>query len=206
MHLTVLAASGATGRELVRQGIERGHTVTAIVRNPDTAHLRASPALTVVTGDVLDTASIERAVDPSTVVLSGLGLRKGDRGGTLLAGATSVIAAGPRRVIWLGAFGTGPSARAAGRLTTGLLRVVLRGEIPDKVAADAAVLAAGGTVFHAGPLSDKPLSPERRSVLVDDAPKRLFPASVGRATVAAAMIDEAENPRHPGAVVAPLAH
>ncbi len=50
MQLTILAASGATGRELTRQALERGHTVTAIARNPgritvpDSARLTRVPA------------------------------------------------------------------------------------------------------------------------------------------------------------------
>jgi hypothetical protein len=90
----------------------------------------------------------------------------------------------------------------AGALTRGLLRVALRAEIPDKVAADAAVLAAGGTVFHAGPLADRPAGPGARTVPLDRA-KRGFPARVSRATVAVLMLDEAEQGRHPGAVVVP---
>lgn len=35
MHLTILAASGATGLELTRQALDRGHTVTAIARDPE---------------------------------------------------------------------------------------------------------------------------------------------------------------------------
>jgi uncharacterized protein len=34
MQLTILAASGDTGRELTRQALDRGHTVIAIARTP----------------------------------------------------------------------------------------------------------------------------------------------------------------------------
>jgi hypothetical protein len=67
-----------------------------------------------------------------------------------------------------------------------------------------AVLRAGGTVFHAGPLSDGPVSPARRTVGLDAVPRRFFPAGVSRATVAAAMLDEAESAHFPGAVAIPL--
>ena len=65
------------------------------------------------------------------------------------------------------------------------------------------VLRAGGTVFHAGPLTNGPLSPDRRTVGLDAYPRRLFPASVSRATVAAAMLDEAEAPRYAGTIAVP---
>jgi len=100
---------------------------------------------------------------------------------------------------------------ASGAVRTASLRLAMRTalaavptEATDKVAADAAVLEAGGTVFHAGPLSSGPLSVARRTVGLGEAPRRLFPVRVSRATVAAAVLDEAEDPAYPGAVAVPL--
>ena len=117
-----------------------------------------------------------------------------------------MVGAQPHRVIWLGAFGTGPSAGAAGAVTRTVLKM-LGDELADKIAADAAVLAAGGTVFHAGPLSNGPVSATRRTVGLAEVPRRIFPRRVSRATVAAAMLDEAENPAFPaflGGIAVPL--
>jgi uncharacterized protein len=202
MKLTVLAATGGTGRELVRQALERGHTVTALARRPD--RVPDHERLTRVAVDARDPASITRAVDPGSAVVSGLGIADGDAPGALTAGARAVLAAGPRHVVWLGAVGTGASAAVAGRATRTLLGVLMRAELGDRVGADTMVLAAGGTVFHAGPLSDGPLSPTRRTVGLADVPHRFFPARVSRATVAAAMLDEAEAPRFAGATAVPL--
>jgi uncharacterized protein len=203
VELTILGASGATGRELTRQALERGHTVTAIARTPDRIAAPDSSRLIRVAADVRDPRSIAAALTGQKIVLSGLGNAGGDKPGVLTAGARAVVAAQPQQVIWLGAYGTGPSARAAGAATRTLLKM-LGAELADKVTADAAVLAAGGTVFHAGPLSAGPLSATRRTVGLDKTPKRIFPARVSRATVAAAMLDEAENPAYPGAVAIPL--
>lgn len=194
MHLTILAASGRTGFALTRQALERGHVVTAIARDPSRITLD-HPNLRKVAGDV----STSLSIDADSVVLSGLGT---DRAGVLLDGAKAVVAAGPRRIIWLGAYGTGASADAAGE-GAGVLWKVMGDRIPDKIAADDTVLAAGGTVFHAGVLSDEPGSPGR-TVGLDDAPPFDLTAKVSRETVAAAMLDEAENPRFPGAVALPL--
>jgi len=66
-------------------------------------------------------------------------------------------------------------------------------------------LVAGATVFHPGPLADGPVSPTRRTVALADFKRpALTPARVTRATVAAAMLDEAEKPQHPGEIVVPL--
>ncbi len=201
VEITVLGASGATGLELTRQALARGHEVVAIARTPERMSIPDSLLLSRVAADVRDPESIAAALKGREVVVSGLGIARGDKPGVLVAGATAL--AGVPRVVWLGAFGTGPSARAAGPLTRTLLRM-LGDQLADKVAADAMVLEAGGTVFHAGPLTNGPLSPSRRAVALGDAPKRLIPAGVSRATVAAAMLDEAENPSYAGGIVLPL--
>jgi putative NADH-flavin reductase len=168
-------------------------------RLPERAGLRA------VAADVRDPASIARALRAAEVILSGLGVAPGEAPGVLTAGADAAAAAAPSRIVWLGAFGTGQSAAAAGAATRLLLRAFLRRELPDKLAADAAVLAAGGTALHAGPLTDGPPSAARRRIAPADAPRRVFPARIARATVAAAMLDEAEDPAgHPGRTLVAL--
>lgn len=204
MNLTVLGASGGTGQELTRQALERGHAVTAIARDPARISVPDSERLTRVAADVRDPASMARALAGSTIVLSGLGVARGEKPGVLTLGARAVGAANPDRVIWIGAYGTGASAATAGAFTRVLLRTFLRAELDDKVNADTTVLKAGGTIFHSGPLSNGPLSPTRRTVTFEEVPRRIFPARLSRATVAAAMLDEAESRRHPGQIVVPL--
>ncbi len=203
MKLIILGASGATGLELTRQALERGHTVTAISRNPARIVLPDSDRLIRVSADVRDPQAIAKALAGSKVILSGLGVSEGEKAGVLTAGARAILEAHPDHIVWIGAFGTGASAQAAGFLTRTLL-AFMGDELGDKVTADTAILNAGGTVFHAGPMSGKPLSPTRRTVMLDNAPRRLFPAFVSHATVAALMLDEAENPRHACSIVIPL--
>jgi uncharacterized protein len=203
VQLTILAASGGTGRELTRQALERGHTVTAIARTPARIAVPDFGRLTRVQADVRDPGSINAALRESHVVLSGLGVADGDPPGTLTAGARAVTEAQPQRVIWLGAIGTGTSAQAGGLLVRSMFRA-MPAKLGDKVTADAMVLRADGTVFHAGPLTGGTLSPARRTVGLETYPRRLFPAKVSRATVAAAMLDEAESPRYAGTIAIPL--
>lgn len=201
MNLTVLAASGRTGLALTREALRRGHTVTAVARDPGRIAVADSPGLHKVAGDVEDPASIAAVVGAGSVVLSALGT---DRAGILLTGAKAVVAAGPRRIIWLGAYGTGRSADAAGA-AAGMLAKVLGDRLGDKIEADATVLAAGGTVFHAGLLTDGPESPGRRTAGLDAAPPLDLETPISRETVAAAMLDEAETPRFTGTLAVPLA-
>lgn len=74
MKMLILGATGGIGLELVNQAIERGHSVTAFVRTPE----RLKPyqgRITVIQGDVMNSAELERVVDGHDAVLSGFGPR-----------------------------------------------------------------------------------------------------------------------------------
>ncbi len=75
MKLLIVGATGGTGRELVRQALERGHHVTAFARNPSKLDLK-NERLTTARGDVLDFASVEAAVRGQDAVLCALGHKR----------------------------------------------------------------------------------------------------------------------------------
>lgn len=201
MELTILGASGATGRELVQQALVRGHRVLAVARDPAKIAGPDTALLQRIKADVCDPASLAAAIGPHSVVLSALGVT--DVPGVLNAGALALVALKPARILWMGAFGAGASAEAAGWVTRTLLSL-MGDRLNDKVAGDTHILDAGGVVFQAGPLSNGPASDTRRTVTLAQAPRQFFPSRVSRATVAAAMLDEAEQARFPGGIVIPL--
>ena len=102
MKLTIFAATGGIGRQLLGQAIAAGHDVTAVARNPQ--GLSPVPARAVA-ADLAsaDPAALQRAVTGADAVLSALGPRtRADAG--VAARGTEVIteamrAAGVRRVI-----------------------------------------------------------------------------------------------------------
>lgn len=107
MNILVFGASGRTGRELVKQGLAQGHTVTAFVRHPASFDI-VHPQLKVVQGDAADRVSVERAVRDQDVVLCALGganLLKRDQ--AVVVGVHNIIMAmeeaGIRRLIYLSA-------------------------------------------------------------------------------------------------------
>jgi putative NADH-flavin reductase len=74
MKLIVLGATGGTGVEIVSQALERGHSVTALVRSPERLK-KFSDRIGVICGDVLQEAELARAIRGHDAILSGFGPR-----------------------------------------------------------------------------------------------------------------------------------
>ncbi|WP_052867008.1 NAD(P)-dependent oxidoreductase [Streptomyces niger] len=70
--IALFGANGTIGSRVLDEALERGHEVTAVVRDP--AKLtRTHPRLTVTTGDVLDPASVAAAAEGQDVLVSAVG-------------------------------------------------------------------------------------------------------------------------------------
>ncbi|GEO94860.1 NAD(P)-dependent oxidoreductase [Kocuria turfanensis] len=69
MNVTVLGASGRTGRLLVQELLRRGHGVTALVRDPS----RAPEGARVVVGDSRNGEALRSALAGADAVVSALG-------------------------------------------------------------------------------------------------------------------------------------
>lgn len=74
MKILVLGATGGVGRKLFAEGLNRGHHITAFVRNASKVQ-QQSPNVKVVVGDVLDNAALERAVEGQDAVAYAIGVR-----------------------------------------------------------------------------------------------------------------------------------
>jgi putative NADH-flavin reductase len=74
VKLIVLGATGGTGLETVRRALEQGHSLTAFVRSPE----RLKPfrnRITIIQGDLLNSAELERVIQGHDAVVSAFGPR-----------------------------------------------------------------------------------------------------------------------------------
>lgn len=113
MRLLIIGATGGTGRELVAQALERGHDVTAFVRQPSRLKMEHE-RLRVVQGDVLDADSLRKAAAGQQAVLCALGHKRWLYPTRILSQGTANILsamqhAGVRRLVCETSLGIGDS-------------------------------------------------------------------------------------------------
>ncbi|WP_346016830.1 SDR family oxidoreductase [Chroococcidiopsis sp. CCMEE 29] len=112
MKLLIFGSTGSIGRQVVEQALEQGHTVTAFTRDPAKLDIKHAH-LKVAQGDVMDLASVEKAVQGQDAVVCVLG-SGGNRKGTIRSEGTRQIirameTAGIRRFICQTTLGAGDS-------------------------------------------------------------------------------------------------
>ncbi len=208
MRIAVLGATGLTGRQLTLQALTRGHQVVVLARDPAKLDARLRERADTAQVDIHEPDSLSGALEGRNVdaLVSGLGLRKGDPADTLVRGAEAVTAGGARHVVWLGALGSGASQRVTGPVIGPVIRLALRAELAAKVEADQHVALHGGTVVHAGLLTNREATDGYRLQTIAAAGRRWLMPSNPRADVAALMLDEAERPAFAGSTVVVAPH
>jgi putative NADH-flavin reductase len=201
MRILVFGATGPTGLEVVSQGLEHGHDVTAFVRDPGRLGPLA-PRVRVAVGDVTRAQSalaVDAAMQGRDAVVSALGVRAALRSGGLMASAMRAIvpameAHGVRRIVLVSAMGVGASGRDAPLVPRLMYRLLLGDIFADKQAAEDRVRASGlewtfvyPTGLTNGPRTGAYRAGERLGL-------RGFP-TISRADVADFVLRELESPR-----------
>lgn len=161
-RILVLGATGGTGRQVVAQALEAGHTVTAFVRDAQRLAM-AHDRLRVMTGDVRNDDQLGTAVRGQEAVLSALGVGNSLRPAGLIAHSAPAIvramdAAGVRRLIFTSAYGVGDTRRDVPLVPRLLMRVLLRELYADKQAGDEAIQrsALEWTIVYPSTLTNGP--------------------------------------------------
>ena len=117
MKLTIFAATGGIGRQILEQAVDAGHDVTAVARHPQNLPGQLSSQVRVVSADLAapDPAMLKSAVEGADAVLSGLGPTSNSEAGVATQGTRAIAAAmnatGARRIVVVSAapIGTVPS-------------------------------------------------------------------------------------------------
>jgi putative NADH-flavin reductase len=114
MKLLIFGSTGGTGRHIVEQALEQGHTVTAFVRDPSKLSLQ-HPNLKTFQGDVMNRESLVPAMEGQDVVLSALGSPANKVGTMRSQGTKNIIEAmeskGIQRLICQTSLGYGDSLK-----------------------------------------------------------------------------------------------
>jgi putative NADH-flavin reductase len=204
MKLVVLGATGGTGLEIVRQAIERGHSVTAFVRSAERLKSHQD-RITVKQGDLLNSAALEQVIRDHDAVLSGFGPRvpisKADADllqKFAVALRSAMLHAGVRRVVvesvaFLFRDSIVPPAYLLGRL-------FFPGVVADSSAMEQVFRESelDWTFVRPPQLTDKPYTGKYR---VREGHLPAFGFKISRADVADFMVKAAENPSSIGKIV-----
>ena len=75
MKLAIIGGTGKTGKELLKQGLEAGHHITALVRNPKKVKIQ-HPNLELIQGNVMNMADLQGIFKGKDAVLSALGHKR----------------------------------------------------------------------------------------------------------------------------------
>jgi uncharacterized protein YbjT (DUF2867 family) len=203
MKLTVFGATGGIGGHVVRQALDAGHTVTAVVRDRARLAVPDGPGLSVVTVPRLtEPGPLEPALSGSDAALSGVGPRSNKDAGVASAATRGILGAlaatGVRRFVAVSAMPVGPvpdGEKFVGRrLAYPLVLRAFRKVYDDLAAMEDDIRRSGTewTVMRPPRLTDKPLSRQYRLAFGANVANGSF---VSRADVAHAMLALLEDPR-----------
>ena len=109
MKIVLFGATGHIGQGILTEALQRGHTVTAVVRDP--ARLNVSnPRLNVLVGDVSKPATYATALQGADAAIASISARRdGDFAGVAKSAGVLLDAlpkAGVKRLAWVGGAGT----------------------------------------------------------------------------------------------------
>jgi len=201
VNVLVFGASGATGREVVRRALDRGHAVRAFVRDPGKFGIRhASLALAV--GDATEYASVERGVRDVDAVACALG--SGNSLGShpaLTDGVRNIIRAmehaGVPRFVYLSMLGVAGSGRQLGLVDRYIvLPLLLRNVMNDHAREEALIKrsALDWVIVRPPRLTNGPYTGRYRSG--EGVREKSLLASISRADVADFMVKQLTDDRH----------
>lgn len=202
MQLLVVGATGGTGLQIIEQALQRGHFVTAFVRD-STKLSRKHPNLTVQTGDVLKPQTLLQAVRRQDAVICALGSRPGQTDEAVADGTKNLIAAmrqaGVRRLLVVSSLGVGTSYEEASLPSKLFIKTVLSGVIAEKEKQEQAIRNSklDWVIVRPTRLTNGPLTGQYRLGEHLPFPRFSIP-KISRADVAAFLLDQLDKDQYLG--------
>jgi uncharacterized protein YbjT (DUF2867 family) len=172
MKVLVLGATGGTGRLIVHDALERGHSVVAMVRSKASAP--DLPGADIIEGDVRDAGALMRALEGCDAVISSLGTGLSPFSEvSLLTEATHALVlamgrSGVRRLVCISALGVGDSRGHGGFVFDRLfMPLLLRHAYKDKGRQEDAIRASAldWVIVRPGRLTNDPARGSLRAVV-----------------------------------------
>ncbi len=206
LRLLIFGATGGTGRELVRQALALGHSVTAFVRDP--AALKMEHAdLRIEKGNVLDRPAVESAMRDHDAVVSALGQKQWYYPSQVLSRGTwnileAMTARGVRRFVCESSLGVGNSAGRLGLFYTFfLVPLILPFVFADKVRQEKLIEESGidWVIVRPGALNNSPARGQFR--YGETAGSFLWSVRISRADVADFMLRQLTDDTNVGRAV-----
>lgn len=162
MLVTVFGAGGQTGQLVVRELLDKGHRVRALLRDPSKLTI-SNPHLEIVTGDARDATAVDAAVEGADGVISTLGASRKEKDPIFAAGTRSIIDAMKRHecmpIAVISAQGVGADSDEGLSLMLRLFRVLLGDTILNMREMEGALRASdrSWTIIRPGGLNNEPL-------------------------------------------------
>lgn len=174
MNLLVIGATGGTGQAIVREALDQGHKVTALVRSRAKA-VTLLQGIRLEEGDARDPVAVRSAMKGCEAVICTLGPRKISpfKRVTLLSEATQTLVSEMKkqhvsRLVCITGLGAGDSAGHGGFVYDWLIKpLLLRTIYEDKDRQEAIIKASGldWVIVRPTVLNDKPATGRLRATI-----------------------------------------
>ena len=159
MNIGVIGGTQGVGLETVKQAVTDGHSVTLLARTPAKVTLE-SGNLTIVQGDALVAADVDKIVPGQDVIINSLGSTANNPDNVCTIGTRNIISSMKRfgidRLLTVTALGVGDSRDQVPFVFKMIMNTVLRKAYADKETQEQAIRGSGleWVIVRPGGLTD----------------------------------------------------